>query len=648
MKKNLIFNVITLALAGVLFAVSITINATNVTNGKSAYEIAVECGYVGTEQEWIASLVGSKGETGAQGIQGIQGETGETGAQGIQGIQGEKGETGAQGIQGIQGEKGETGAQGANGLSAFELAQANGYVGTQEQWLDEILNKKGDTGETGASAYDVAVANGYVGTEQEWLATLIGPKGETGEKGEQGIQGIQGEKGETGAQGIQGEKGETGAQGIQGEKGEQGIQGNPGEKVVFRVDGTWMQWKYESDSEWINLYEINQIPPSEGLVKLTYVLNGGSMPSGIPSEIEVTSATVIELPTPTKRGYTFTGWFLSGATYAVTSPYRVHQSQKLYARWEAGAIITGKKIYTIDDLVAINNNLGGTYVLMNDINCEGLAIPTIGANDTTPFRGIFEGQGYTISNYVTSPANYVGLFGYNSGTIRNLVVADFNLSLSNSVSSGNFYCGGIAAFNAGKIYNCMVDNGRIDIKLNVERRSGLITAENVGEISNCAVLNGYLSSNQASDSPKWSLVGGICATNRGKISNCLANSYLYAYGYGQAGIGNWPKTGEVAGIAACNESSATIENCITFGTIEGGNNRKGDISGRNDGTITNCYKDENLTLLNPTHTYATAMTRASLSSATFYRVTLKWDSTVWNYENINLDNGIFPTIIYNF
>jgi len=39
--------------------------------GKSAYEVAVEEGYVGTEEEWLASLVGPQGQ------QGIQGETGD-------------------------------------------------------------------------------------------------------------------------------------------------------------------------------------------------------------------------------------------------------------------------------------------------------------------------------------------------------------------------------------------------------------------------------------------------------------------------------------------------------------------------------------------------------------------------------------------
>ncbi|MBU6170601.1 MAG: hypothetical protein KGQ87_03790 [Verrucomicrobia bacterium] len=62
--------------------------------GKSAYEVAVENGFSGSESQWLASLVGP------QGIQGIQGEVGPQGPQGIQGV------VGPQGIQGIQGEVG--------------------------------------------------------------------------------------------------------------------------------------------------------------------------------------------------------------------------------------------------------------------------------------------------------------------------------------------------------------------------------------------------------------------------------------------------------------------------------------------------------------------------------------------------------------
>lgn len=43
--------------------------------GKSAYEIAVENGFTGTEQEWLASLKGDKGDKGATGAKGDPGKT---------------------------------------------------------------------------------------------------------------------------------------------------------------------------------------------------------------------------------------------------------------------------------------------------------------------------------------------------------------------------------------------------------------------------------------------------------------------------------------------------------------------------------------------------------------------------------------------
>ncbi len=86
-------------------------------DGASAYEIAVENGYTGTEAEWLSSLKGEKGNAGEQGIQGIQGEKGDTGEQGLQGIQGEKGEKGDTGAAGKDGMNGTDGRDGANGFS---------------------------------------------------------------------------------------------------------------------------------------------------------------------------------------------------------------------------------------------------------------------------------------------------------------------------------------------------------------------------------------------------------------------------------------------------------------------------------------------------------------------------------------------------
>ena len=133
--------------------------------GDSAYQVAVANGFVGTETAWLLSLIGP------QGLQGLPGADGAVGPQGI---------PGANGLQGLPG---------ATGDSAYQVAVANGFVGTETAWLlsligpqglsgaDGGIGPQGLSGADGESAYQVAVANGFVGTETEWLASLVGPAG---------------------------------------------------------------------------------------------------------------------------------------------------------------------------------------------------------------------------------------------------------------------------------------------------------------------------------------------------------------------------------------------------------------------------------------------------------------------------------------
>ena len=65
--------------------------------GDSAYQVALDNGFEGTETEWLASLKGPKGDTGDTGPQGEKGDPGETGATGPQGSQGPKGDPGEDG-----------------------------------------------------------------------------------------------------------------------------------------------------------------------------------------------------------------------------------------------------------------------------------------------------------------------------------------------------------------------------------------------------------------------------------------------------------------------------------------------------------------------------------------------------------------------
>ena len=76
---------------------------TGTFDGQSAYALAVQLGYTGSEAAWIASLKGAKGDKGNTGAQGPRGATGPQGPQGPTGATGARGATGATGPQGPAG-----------------------------------------------------------------------------------------------------------------------------------------------------------------------------------------------------------------------------------------------------------------------------------------------------------------------------------------------------------------------------------------------------------------------------------------------------------------------------------------------------------------------------------------------------------------
>ena len=205
--------------------------------GASAYEVAVVGGFVGTEAQWLASLVGPEGPQGPQGETGPQGAAGAglnilgtLATEGDLPLTGNAGEAyliagdlwvwsgsawvnagqiqGPQGPAGAPGADGVDGGDGAPGASAYQVAVAAGFVGTEAQWLASLVGPQGPVGapgadgadgadgvngapgSAGASAYQVAVAAGFVGTEAQWLASLVGPQGPAGPSGATAPQSI--------------------------------------------------------------------------------------------------------------------------------------------------------------------------------------------------------------------------------------------------------------------------------------------------------------------------------------------------------------------------------------------------------------------------------------------------------------------------
>ena len=230
----------------------------------TAYGIAVKHGFVGTEEEWLATLKGEKGDPavnlgsyddyetfisehptgedgdvyivgtqfyawengdwadkgswqGPKGDKGDQGEKGDAGPRGPAGQTGEPGPKGDTGEPGPQGEKGQKGDKGDpftyEDFTSEQLSALTGPQGPQGPKGDTgdtgPQGKKGDTGETGPQG-----PKGEPGD--------IGPQGPKGDQGEPGPQGPKGDTGDTGPQGPKGDTGETGPQGPKGDKGDTG------------------------------------------------------------------------------------------------------------------------------------------------------------------------------------------------------------------------------------------------------------------------------------------------------------------------------------------------------------------------------------------------------------------------------------------
>jgi len=210
--------------------------------GLSAYQVAVQHGFEGTEDEWLISLKGEKGETGPKGDKGDTGEKGATGERGPQGLQGErglqgiqgekgeqgiqgpvgpKGEQGEQGIQGIQGPQGEPGPQGPKGDTGSGL-NIKGELDSESQLPQEGVS--GDAWLIAGNLYVFVGENGNVESNPKWsnVGSIQGPAGPQGPVGPKGEQGEPGPKGEPGADGAPGEQGPKGDPGEKGEKGDPG------------------------------------------------------------------------------------------------------------------------------------------------------------------------------------------------------------------------------------------------------------------------------------------------------------------------------------------------------------------------------------------------------------------------------------------
>lgn len=285
----------------------------------------------------------------------------------------------------------------------------------------------------------------------------------------------------------------------------------------------------------------------------------------------------------------------------------------------AGTSADPLQISTADDLYWFAAWVNGTYtlassetvvkhpyacaVLMNDItvntgvlNADGtLASDVSGFRVWTPignfdnqYKGIFDGQGHTVSGlyFDNSTTDYVGFFGYigEGGKISNVGVVD-------SYFNGKYYVGGLCGESCyASISNCY-NTGAV----RGDGPVGGVCGNNVGPIFNCYNTGSVSGSDY---------VGGVCGSNSGEISNCYNTGLVIgssAYVGGVCGnnagpIFNCYNTGAVRGDdtvgGVCGATFGYIGNCYSTGAVSG-NNCIGGVCGYLDfvGTISNLYFD---------------------------------------------------------
>ena len=168
---------------------------------------------------------------------------------------------------------------------------------------------------------------------------------------------------------------------------------------------------------------------------------------------------------------------------------------------------------------------------------EGTWTP-IGKRDTCTFKGHFNGNGKAIAGMTVTNAgndgNYHGLFGYNTGTLKNVILTNASVVGSN--------------------------------------RTGILCGYNRGTLTHCSVIGGTVTGSS-------SYTGGICGqSENGSITECYNTSVVTGRSY----------VGGIAGQTAGGVTSLCF-NAGKVATPTGSYNYCGGISGYNTSFMSDCY-----------------------------------------------------------
>lgn len=240
-------------------------------------------------------------------------------------------------------------------------------------------------------------------------------------------------------------------------------------------------------------------------------------------------------------------------------------------------------VYSPEDLNNARKDLAGSYILMNDIDLGAANWEPIG-NKSTPFKGIFDGNGHKIIGMkitLTSGQDvYAGLFGYvNKGQIKNLGMVDSSVKVENNSldsSTARAYAGSIAGYadNYSTISNSY-NTGHVEAtSLFASYAGGL-----AGFARYSTITNSY-NTGDVNAEDAGGIVGGVeykpstitDSYNTGNVTGTSSAGGITAFFSGTE-ISNSYNTGDITGYSnaggiAASGTSTVIKNTENKGNIK--------------------------------------------------------------------------------
>lgn len=236
----------------------------------------------------------------------------------------------------------------------------------------------------------------------------------------------------------------------------------------------------------------------------------------------------------------------------------------------------------------------------------------IGLKPAESFKATYNGGCYKIRDISfvlergkTSGTYYTGLFGYNEGDLRNIVLfSDYDNYDTNAVSVTVYSEVGRNHYYAdknAKIYHYAGSDE--DISKNSELYLGILSGCNTGTITNCSVAGYCMADSRGTivgNSNGYIYAGGLVGENNGTVTNSSADTP-------QIRLTTNYTTAYIGGFAGKN--TGKITDSYSLGHIEVVNPRGGSITlagftPRNSGEIASSYAAENISASGNSTVYA--------------------------------------------